>query len=82
MMFLFGIIGYALHKLRISMPTLIVAFFLGALLEHKIRQSLSISRGDWMIFVNRPIACAFLAMTALVIFFYIYRHVRPARAAQ
>ena len=81
MMFFFGIIGYALSKLRISMPTLIVAFFLGALLEHKIRQSLSISRGDWMIFVDRPISCAFLVMTALVILFYICRHVRPGRAA-
>ena len=81
MMFIFGIIGYTLHKLRISLPTLIVAFFLGALLEHKIRQSMSISRGDWMIFIDRPIACAFLCMTAAVILFYIYRHIRPARSA-
>ncbi len=75
-MFLFGIIGYTLEKLRISMPTLIVAFFLGALLEHKIRQSLSISRGDWTVFAQRPIACAFLIMTAVVILFYVYRHLR------
>ncbi len=81
MMFIFGLIGYTLSKLKISMPTLIVAFFLGALLEHKIRQSLSIARGDWTIFISRPISCAFLTMTVLVILFYIYRHVRPARTA-
>ncbi|MBP3730923.1 MAG: tripartite tricarboxylate transporter permease [Mailhella sp.] len=80
-MFIFGLLGYVLNKLKISMPTLIVAFFLGALLEHKIRQSLSIARGDWMIFVDRPISCAFLVMTLAVLIFYILRHARSGQPA-
>lgn len=64
------------------MPTMIVAFFLGSLLEHKIRQSLSISRGDWTIFVDRPIAFCFLAMTVFVTLFYIIRLTRGRNAAR
>lgn len=73
LMFTFGLLGYVLTKLRISLPTVIVAFFLGSLLEHKIRQSLLISRNDWMVFVNRPIACVFLILTLSAIFFYLVR---------
>lgn len=74
-MFVFGLVGYAFNKLKLSLPTMIVAFFLGSMLEHKVRQSLSISRGDWSVFVNRPIAALFLALTAGIILFYIFRRV-------
>ncbi len=74
LMLVFGVLGYVLTKLKISLPTLIVAFFLGSLLEHKMRQSLLISRGDWTIFLNRPIACAFLLLTVAIILLYIVRH--------
>ena len=74
LMLVFGVLGYALTKLRISLPTMIVAFFLGSLLEHKMRQSLLISRGDWTVFLDRPIACAFLLLTVAIILLYIVRH--------
>jgi putative tricarboxylic transport membrane protein len=76
LMLVFGVLGYVLNKLKISLPTMIVAFFLGSLLEHKIRQSLSISRNDWTIFIDRPIACAFLVLTVFTIAFFMYRHIR------
>ncbi|WP_294448219.1 tripartite tricarboxylate transporter permease [uncultured Mailhella sp.] len=74
LMLVFGVLGYALTKLRISLPTMIVAFFLGSLLEHKMRQSLLISRGDWTVFLDRHIACAFLLLTVAIILLYIVRH--------
>ncbi|MBO4316846.1 MAG: tripartite tricarboxylate transporter permease [Mailhella sp.] len=81
-MFVFGLIGFTLSKLKISRPTLIVAFFLGSLLEHKIRQSLSIARGDWTIFITRPIASVFLGLTCAAILYYIWRHVRSITVKQ
>ena len=81
-MFVFGLVGYLFTKLRLSLPTMIVAFFLGSLLEHKIRQSLIISRGDWTIFIDRPIACCFFAMTVFVTLFYIVRLTRGRKTAK
>ena len=63
-------------------PTMIVAFFLGSLLEHKIRQSLTISRGDWTIFIDRPIACCFFVLTVFITLFYIVRLTRGRKAAR
>lgn len=80
-MFVFGLVGYAFAKFRLSLPTMIVAFFLGSMLEHKMRQSLRISRGDWTVFVDRPIAAAFLALTVAVLLFYIYRRTQHTRKA-
>ena len=81
-MFVFGLVGYLFSKLRLSLPTMIVAFFLGSLLEHKIRQSLTISRGDWTIFIDRPIACCFFVLTVFITLFYIVRLTRGRKAAR
>lgn len=70
-MFGFGLFGYLLSKCKINLPTLIVAFFLGQLLEHKIRQSLLISGGDWTVFFTRPIALAFVILTVLISAIYL-----------
>lgn len=70
-MFSFGIIGYLLTKLKLNLPTLIVAFFLGEMLEHKIRQSLLISGGDWTIFFTRPISMFFIILTVILVSLYL-----------
>ncbi len=70
-MFGFGVFGYILSKLKFNLPTLIVAFFLGGLLEHKVRQSLLISGGDWTIFFTRPIALGFAVLTCVVTVLYL-----------
>lgn len=72
-MFGFGLLGYALTKLGLNLPTLIVAFFLGQLLEEKVRQSLIISNGDWSIFFTRPIALLFAVLAIVVVSIYILR---------
>lgn len=56
-MFCFGIFGYVLIKMSLNLPTLIVAFFLGELLEEKVRQTLLISNGDWTVFFTRLWPC-------------------------
>lgn len=76
LMFIFGLAGYAANKLKLSLPVLIVAFFLGSMLEHKIRQTLSITNNDWSVFVTRPISCLFLALTLLTIVFHVVRYYR------
>ena len=73
MMFCFGILGFIFTKMKINLPTIIVAFFLGPLFERKIRQALTISGGDATVFFTRPIALAFFILTIVGVIFLIRR---------
>ena len=42
---------------------LVLGFILGPLMEENLRRSLVLSRGDPMIFIERPISAVLLAMT-------------------
>jgi TctA family transporter len=65
-----GVLGYVLHELDCPAPPLILGFILGPILEENLRRALLISRGDPMIFLERPISLALLllAVTMLLIF--------------
>ena len=69
----FGLLGYVLTKCRINLPTVIVAYFLGPLLETNLRHALSISGGDWSVFVTRPISVGFLIFTVFAVWFLLRR---------
>jgi putative tricarboxylic transport membrane protein len=66
-MLFFGIVGYVMRKFEYEPAPLILAFILSPILEQALRQSLLISKGTFMIFVNRPISvgCLFLAVVVL-----------------
>jgi putative tricarboxylic transport membrane protein len=61
----FGVIGYLMKRLDIPASPIILGMVLGKLMEEKMRQSLVISDGSLMIFVNRPISL-FLLLLAVV----------------
>ncbi len=67
-MVLFGVLGYLMRKFGYEPAPLVLAFVLGPMLENNLRKSLILSRGDFTIFVERPIsaACLVLAVLALV----------------
>jgi putative tricarboxylic transport membrane protein len=65
----FGLVGYALLKLGFESSPLLLGFVLGQLMEEKLRQSLILSRGSFMTFLERPVSGVLLgvAMVTLVI---------------
>jgi putative tricarboxylic transport membrane protein len=67
----FGAIGYLFYKLGCEPAPLLLGFVLGPMLEEHLRRAMIISRGDPMIFLNRPISLTLLlmAVAALVIVF-------------
>src|SRR5687767_11067727 len=65
-MLVFGALGYAMRKLAYEPAPLILAFVLGKLAEESIRQSLLMSRGTFVILVERPLAGALLAVAVLL----------------
>ena len=66
-MIIFGIVGYFMRKLGYEGAPLILAFILGPILEQALRQSLLMSMGSFMIFINRPISVALLAVAFLLL---------------
>jgi putative tricarboxylic transport membrane protein len=66
-MLVFGIVGYLMKKFRYEGAPLVLALVLGKMLETTLRQSLILSRGDFSIFVSRPISLAFLIVAAVLL---------------
>lgn len=64
-MLVFGVLGYLMRWLSYEGAPLLLALVLGPKLEVAFRQSMMISHGDFQIFLQRPIALAFLLGTAM-----------------
>ena len=62
MMILCGLLGYLFKKLDFPLAPAILTLILGPLMERSLRESLSISQGDFSIFFTRPISLFFLIM--------------------
>jgi putative tricarboxylic transport membrane protein len=60
----FGILGYAMEKLRYPAVPALLGVVLGPILEQGVRRALLSSGGDPTIFVERPIAVVLFLMTA------------------
>ncbi|WP_137389862.1 tripartite tricarboxylate transporter permease [Rhodoligotrophos defluvii] len=63
----FGIIGYVLVRLGCEPAPLLLGFVLGPLLEEHMRRAMIISRGDPMVFLERPLSAGLLLVTALAL---------------
>jgi putative tricarboxylic transport membrane protein len=63
----FGFVGYAFKKLDIPLAPLILTVILGPLMERALRQSLEMSRGDFTIFLIRPISAALLGLAVVLV---------------
>ena len=66
-MIFFGVLGYILRKFEYEFAPLILAFVLGPLLEQNFRQAVIMSKGSFMIFVNRPISLACVIIAGLLV---------------
>ena len=73
-MLIFGVIGYAFKKLDYPLAPLVLALVLGDLAENALRQSLIMSQGSLLIFLERPISGA---ITAVALFFFACRAITP-----
>jgi putative tricarboxylic transport membrane protein len=59
-MIVFGVLFYILKKIEYEPGPFILAMILGPMMETNFRQSLTISRGDPAIFLQRPVSAFFL----------------------
>ena len=68
----FGIMGYLMRLFHFSAGAMIIGFILGPILEKAYDQSMSLSKGSYMIFLESPVAVILLVMT-VVSMISIYR---------
>ncbi|WP_068300045.1 tripartite tricarboxylate transporter permease [Pararhodobacter sp. CCB-MM2] len=76
---IFGLVGYALHLLRIDVVPLVLGVILGQPFEENLRRSLLLSDGDFSVFLTRPISLAALTVVAALGVAAIWRQWRPAQ---
>jgi len=65
LMFVFGIVGYFMDKLKVPTAPLVVGLILGRMLDVSINQALLIGQGSWSIFFTNPISALLLALALL-----------------
>ena len=75
----FGIVGYLMKSYRFEPAPVLLGFVLGPLLEDNFRRTMLIYRGDFLIFVERPISAGLLACTTALIVFSVYSAIRNRR---
>lgn len=64
---LFGVVGYAFIKLGCEPAPLLLGLILGPMMEENLRRTLLLSRGDWSVFISRPLSAALLAAAAILL---------------
>ena len=67
MVALFGVIGYGFIKLGMEPAPLLLGFILGPMMEENLRRAMLLSRGDWSVFVTRPLSASLLAVALLLL---------------
>ncbi|MBT3915180.1 MAG: tripartite tricarboxylate transporter permease [Rhodospirillaceae bacterium] len=66
----FGLLGYVMRKLRISVLPFVIAFILANNLEEAMRQAFAVTGADpWFLFAS-PISITFIALAVVVVIFF------------
>ena len=63
----FAILGYIFKKLDCEPAPMLLGFVLGKLMEEYLRRAMTISRGDWSVFVTRPLSATLLGIAAVLL---------------
>ncbi|WP_366554280.1 tripartite tricarboxylate transporter permease [Aquibaculum sediminis] len=63
----FGVVGYFMLMFGFPAAPLLLGFILGPLMEENLRRTLTLSRGDPMIFLERPFSAVFLGVALLLL---------------
>src|SRR3990170_1501560 len=78
MLYVFGLLGFAMRRWDIPVGPAVIGLILGPLAETQFRRALSISQGDASVFLTHPISASLLVLTALIVIVpWLVRRFRP-----
>jgi TctA family transporter len=78
-MALFGALVYVFIRLGCEPAPLLLGYLLGPLMEVYMRRAMLLSRGDPLVFFQRPLSLAFLVIAAVALALVILPNIRRAR---
>jgi len=79
LMALFGVLGYVFAKLKCEPAPMLLGFILGPMMEENLRRSLTLSRGDPLIFLRSPISVSMLIIAFLALLLVLLPSFRKTR---
>jgi TctA family transporter len=78
-MAMFGLLGYVFIRLGCEPAPLLLGYLLGPLMEVYMRRAMLLSRGDPMVFLERPLSLSFLIIAVVSLILVILPNIRKAR---
>lgn len=76
---LFGLMGYVFFKLGTEPAPLLLGFILGPMMEENLRRALLLSRGDWGVFITRPLSAGLLLAASILLLIVLLPAVKRQR---
>lgn len=75
----FGLVGYVCAKLECEPAPMLLGFMLGPMMEEYLRRAMTLSRGNPMVFLERPISAAMLAFALIALLAVLSPSIRKKR---
>ncbi len=75
----FAVVGYWLVKHDFEPAPILLGFVLGPLMEENLRRAMLIARGDWTVFLTRPISAVLLGFSAILLIIAVLPMIRKKR---
>lgn len=75
----FGVLGYIFRKLNAEPAPLLMGFVLGPMMEENFRRSLLLSRGDPLVFLQRPLSLLLLLLAGAFLISLVIPIIRSGR---
>jgi putative tricarboxylic transport membrane protein len=75
----FALVGYWLVKHDFEPAPMLLGFVLGPLMEENLRRTMLIARGDWTVFLTRPISGALIALSTILLVIAVLPMIRKRR---
>ena len=79
MIVVFGIVGYLFERWRFPIAPMVLGCILGPVAETSFLTTMISYRNDWTVFFTRPVSAAVMVLTALALFYPLFRGVRRRR---
>ena len=78
-MMAFTLLGVLFAKLKMEGAPLLLGFVLGPMMEEHLRRAMLLSRGDPMVFLERPISATLIALSAIALALMVLPNIRRGK---
>ena len=67
LLYAIGAVGFVMRRYDFPTAPVVIGMILGPLAEQEFRRAMTISSGDWLVFVTQPLSASLLALAALAL---------------